>query len=82
MPETLPASAVVAHLTDELSDRLRDLWVLRDAMDAELSGQRHAAAVAQLSQIAAGLSEAEERLSVIAHLVGSHRGAAGSTGLA
>lgn len=82
MPETLPAGAVVAHLTHELSDRLGDLWVLRDALDTELSGQRHAAAVAQLSQIATGLSDAEERLSVIAHLLGSHRGVEGSTGLA
>ena len=69
VPETLPACAVVDHLRYELSDRLAELWVLRDAIDAELNGPPHAAAVAQLSQVAGELGEAEERLGIIAHLV-------------
>lgn len=45
----LPVADVLDHLAYELRDRLHDLWTLRAAADAHLTGAQHAAAVATVA---------------------------------
>lgn len=54
----MPVAEVLDHLAYELRDRLADLWTLRDAIDTDLTGARHAAAVAAVATMSEHYADA------------------------
>ena len=59
---------VLDHLACDLDEHLADLWSLRDAVDAELVGDAHEAAVAGIASLAREFLNAVERVQAMATL--------------
>lgn len=66
--DRLSMGDVLDHLACDLDEHLADLWALRDAVDAELEGEAHDAAVAGIASLAAEFLNAVERVQAIASI--------------
>jgi hypothetical protein len=54
----MPLLDILEYVTGKTRELQADLWTLRDAVDAHLTGTRHAAAVAALAELAAAYDDA------------------------